>query len=464
MKKVLFLLLGVIMFVCLYFYSKQPHIHFIHDEIHLSLYADVKPYDYIEKVSHMNIKNIHIQNHVNNKKLGQYEIKYIYENKIFTLKVFIDDTIPPQFETINTKILKNQTVNPLNLVKDIRDDSKTIVYFKEDYIFNEVKTYRVCIVVEDAYENKTEKYAYVLVEDKDSEPPTITGIDKLTMLIGDKLDLKKGVVIKDNYDANPSLIIDDSLLNVRKIGEYEIKYCVEDKSGNQATYTRIIEVLSQYDNREAKADGDKVCYLTFDDGPSQHTKKLLDILDQYHIKATFFVTATSQDHLSYIKEAYQKGHTIGLHTYSHDYQKIYSSLSAYIKDLNQIKEVVYQQTGHYPKYIRFPGGSSNMVSKKYNIGIMKRLSHKVIDLGYQYYDWTSINGDGEGIKTMSGLKKKAIEEIQGKEDIMFLMHDSASCENTIKALPSIIDYLIDKGYRFEAIDDTTPTFHHPIHN
>lgn len=87
--------------------------------------------------------------------------------------------------------------------------------------------------------------------------------------------------------------------------------------------------------------------------------------------------------------------------------------------------MVYEQTGEYTTYIRFPGGSSNFVSKKYNVGIMRRFTHKVIDLGHQYYDWTSINGDGERIKTVQGLKKKAVEEVKGQEDIVFLMHDSA---------------------------------------
>ena len=464
MKKVfLYSFIGLIILGLIYFF-RQPRIHFIHDEIHLSLYEEVNPYDYIEEISHMDIEEIKIDNQVNNKKLGEYKIKYIYKERTFTLKVFIDDTTPPQFETINAKILRNETIQPELLVKNIQDDSQTIVYFKEDYLFNEIKTYRVNIIVEDAYENKTEKHAYVLVEEKDTEPPTISGVDKLTILVGDQVDLKKGIVVEDDHDKNPTLTIDDSQLNIRKVGEYEVYYQVSDHYGNQQTVTRIVEVLSQYDNREAQKDGVKTCYLTFDDGPSENTAEILKILDEYHIKATFFVTGTSPKDFHYIKEAYEKGHTIGLHTYSHDYEYIYSSLKNYINDLNKIKEVVYEQTGVYSTFIRFPGGSSNLVSKKYNIGIMRRLSRKVIDLGYQYYDWTCINGDGEGIKTVNGLKKKAIEEVNGQEDIMFLMHDSASCENTVKALPSIIDYLIKEGYQFEVIDQNSPTFHHTIQN
>ena len=306
----------------------------------------------------------------------------------------MDDVTPPQFETINTQILKNQTVNPATLVKDIRDDSQTIVYFLKDYLFNEIKTYKVEIVVEDAYGNKTVKNAYVLVEDKDIQAPIVEGIEPLTILIGEDIHLREGVIVRDNHDTQPILNIDDSLLNLRKIGEYEVKYIVEDHSGNKATYIRKVEVLSQYDNKEPKADGKKTCYLTFDDGPSQNTKAILDILDRYHIKATFFVTGESLEYVHYIKTAHDKGHTIGLHAYDHDYQKIYSSVSQYMKDLNQISELVYKQTGEYTHFMRFPGGSSNMVSKQYNSGIMKRLTHKVIDLGYQYYDWTSLNGDG----------------------------------------------------------------------
>ena len=111
--------------------------------------------------------------------------------------------------------------------------------------------------------------------------------------------------------------------------------------------------------------------------------------------------------------------------------------------------------------MRFPGGSSNLVSKKYNVGIMRRLTKRVIDLGYKYYDWTSVNGDGEGVKSVADMKKKIKEEVEGLEDVMILMHDSASCENTVKALP---DILIAEGYEFKVIDHYSPTFHHTVHN
>ena len=465
MKKVFFysLIFIVACLICIYFYF-QPKIIFVDQEIHLALYQEVNPLQYIQKVSHIEIDDIQVDNQVDNGKLGQYQIHYSYQQKTYSLTVYIDDMLAPQFEVQNKTILKDETVKPEELVKNIQDDSDTKVYFVKEYIFDEEKTYQVGVVVEDSYGNKTKKNAYIQVQNQDKQPPTVTGLTPITLLIGDEIDLKKDVVVKDDHDEAPLLTIDDSKLNIRQMGEYKVYYHVKDASGNEDTLIRKVEVLSQYDNREALKDGIKTCYLTFDDGPSSNTKEILDILDEYHIKATFFVTGTSPKDFHYIKEAYQKGHTIGLHTYSHDYEYIYSSLKNYISDLNKIKDVVYQQIGKNVDLIRFPGGSSNLVSKKYNEGIMTRLTKKVIDLGYQYYDWTSINGDGEGIKTVDGLIKKAKEEIGEQEDIMFLMHDSGTQENTVKALPAILDYLIEQGYVFQILDETSPTFHHHVQN
>ncbi|MCD7808819.1 MAG: polysaccharide deacetylase family protein [Erysipelotrichaceae bacterium] len=464
MKKVFFSLSVFFGLLLIYLLSQQPRIHFIQDEVHLSLYATIEPYDYIESLSHIDIEELIIDNQVNNQELGEYMIYYQYHQYTFSLKIYIDDIVSPEFETIDQVILRNETLDPYDLVKQIQDESATTVYFKEDYIFNEIKTYEVHIIVEDAYHNKTEKTAYVKVEESDTNPPTLSGISKLTLLLGDEIDLNDGVTIQDDHDDHPTYTIDDAMLNLKQIGEYSVYYHVLDKYGNEETYTRTIEILSPYDNREATKDGIKTCYLTFDDGPSSNTKEILDILDEYNIKATFFVTGTAPDYFNCIKEAYAKGHVIGLHSYSHDYEYIYTSVRNYLNDLNKIKEVVYAQTGIYTKYIRFPGGSSNLVSKKYNVGIMHVLTKKVIDLGYQYYDWTSINGDGEGIKTVDGLVDKALEEMDGKEDIMFLMHDSGTQDNTVIALPDILDELIERGYTFKTIDDTSPTFHHSVQN
>ena len=113
--------------------------------------------------------------------------------------------------------------------------------------------------------------------------------------------------------------------------------------------------------------------MTFDDGPSENTIKVLDILKEYDVKATFFVTGHAPSYNDFIKEAFEQGHSIGLHTYSHDYKNIYSSTNAYFNDLDQINSMVESITGQKSDIIRFPGGSSNSISAKYSPGIMSKL-------------------------------------------------------------------------------------------
>ena len=139
---------------------------------------------------------------------------------------------------------------------------------------------------------------------------------------------------------------------------------------------------------------EKVVYLTLDDGPSKNTQAVLDILDKYNAKATFFVTGAMPEYKDMIKKAYDKGHTIGMHTYSHDYAKVYASVDAYFQDLDQIGQLVKEEIGYVPCFIRFPGGSSNTISASYTKGIMTTLTQEVQARGYQYYDWNGSSGDG----------------------------------------------------------------------
>lgn len=463
MRKVFFLLF-LLLLLGFGFYLNTPHLYFVDDVIEISLNEEVKPYDYIRKYYNVDKEDVVFESDVNNQECGEYKIKYFYLNKTRSLKVIVKDNIAPSFDIVNRKIFLNETIEASSMVENIKDQTKTVVYFYEDYIFNEEKTYPVEVVVEDEYANKTKKKAYILVESKDIEAPQLSGIDTLEIREGQSIDLTKNVVKYDDHDLNPQLIVDDSQFDMNKSGEYSVIYTVKDSSGNQTVSNRKVLVKSKYSNIEAKKDGIKTCYLTFDDGPSYNTPKVLDILDKYNIKATFFVTGTHSDSYQYINEAKERGHSIGLHTYSHDYEEIYTSLAAYLKDLKKIKQLAKEQAGVDTNIIRFPGGSSNLVSKKYNVGIMKRLVKKVVDEGYQYYDWTCVNGDGENVKTVNGLIKMAKQETGDLEDIMFLMHDGSSNDATVEALPSIIEYLIDQGYIFKAIDETSPTFHHTVQN
>lgn len=208
----------------------------------------------------------------------------------------------------------------------------------------------------------------------------------------------------------------------------------------------------------------KTVYLTFDDGPSENTQAVLDILDAYGIKATFFVTGMHPDYFPMIAECYQRGHTIGLHTYSHEYDQVYASVEAYWDDLNAIANVVREQIGYVPCFIRFPGGSSNTISADYTLGIMTELAQEVQDAGYQYFDWDASCGDGAVHTADELVAATQADAGYGYQSIVFLMHDGTAKETTVEALPRIIEYFQEQGYEFAAIDRSTCVPHHGIGN
>ena len=209
-----------------------------------------------------------------------------------------------------------------------------------------------------------------------------------------------------------------------------------------------------------ESNGTKTVYLTFDDGPSYLTEQFLDVLDAYNVKATFFVTNQSPEYSYLIAEAYQRGHTIGMHTSSHSFE-IYKSEEDYFFDLQEIANVVHDQIGYVPCFIRFPGGSSNTRSARYSQGIMAKLAEEVQARGYQYYDWNGECGDGE---MLSAEEEVAIALDCSAENIIMLCHDGPMKEATLEALPGIIEGYMERGYVFAPIDRDTMVVHHEILN
>lgn len=211
------------------------------------------------------------------------------------------------------------------------------------------------------------------------------------------------------------------------------------------------------------ADGsNKTVYLTFDDGPSPNTLEILRILEENGVKATFFVI--NGKHNDYMKNIVNSGNAIGLHTYSHDYSSIYSSETAYYNDLQAISDVVYNETGVRADIMRFPGGSSNTVSRKYCEGIMSRVSVGVVDKGYKYFDWNLSSGDAN----KNGYPKENIIEnckkLPKSNTVIVLMHDSAAKKTTVEALPEVIAYYKSIGCSFGVITSSTPAIHQKVAN
>ncbi len=208
--------------------------------------------------------------------------------------------------------------------------------------------------------------------------------------------------------------------------------------------------------------GGKTIYLTFDDGPSPNTPRIISILNSYGIKATFFVKNTAYN--GYMKDIVDNGNTIALHSYTHNYKQIYSSDEAFYEDLQNISDLVYLQTGVRSNIMRFPGGGSNTVSKKYSPGIMSRLTQGVTERGYVYYDWNCSSGDASGDKVPKDTIVANCKKVPSASNVIVLMHDTGAKGTTVEALPEVIDYYLNCGYTFSAITADTPPVHHKVNN
>lgn len=206
-------------------------------------------------------------------------------------------------------------------------------------------------------------------------------------------------------------------------------------------------------------NGEKVAYLTFDDGPSDSTYAILDILDRYNVKATFFVNG--KDYNSYAdqyKEIVKRGHSIGMHSYSHAFEQVYESLDSFKSDTEKIHDFLYELTGVDVKLYRFPGGSSTTRTTQIELYI-DYLNSK----GYTYYDWNVSSGDAAPNKLSSEqIINNVMNGINGLDRGIVLMHDSTIRDTTVEALPVIIEKLLEEGYIILPITDMTPPVHHAI--
>lgn len=203
----------------------------------------------------------------------------------------------------------------------------------------------------------------------------------------------------------------------------------------------------------ATSSPDNTAYLTFDDGPSGNTDIILQTLQEENVKATFFVVGTDNaDNLARMRRIVQEGHTIGMHSYSHSYKKIYASVEAFLKDMYQVFNLIKDTTGVTPTCFRFPGGSIN----SYNKAVYKDIKAEMIRRGFVPYDWNVSSGDASTTKyTPEQLTGYVLNGIGSKSRIIVLMHDSSSKEDTAQAVRQIIIGIREKGFIFAPLDYQT---------
>ena len=178
-------------------------------------------------------------------------------------------------------------------------------------------------------------------------------------------------------------------------------------------------------------------YLTFDDGPSEETDRILDILDEYQVKATFFVTGKPDDKYGDVyRRIVADGHTLGMHSFSHNYSRIYASEEAFRDDVEQLRDYLYQETGVKSDFYRFPGGSSNTVSRTSIQQLITYLNEQNI----VYFDWNVSAGDATSEYVSSErITSRVISQVGEYKEAVVLMHDSSDKKSTVEALPMIIE-------------------------
>lgn len=457
-KNKLILIIGVVLIIFLLIYLFIPFFKLKGKrEITLEVNNEYKENGYLT-----NAKVLEVSNNINTSKLGTYTVLYKYKkyNKIKeTIRVVnIVDKTPPELDLIG-----NLEIN--NCSKSYQEEGYAAF---DNYdgdltqkVEKEIKDGKIIYKVKDSSNNITTKERTFSNIDKEGPVIKLKG-SSVNLKINNKY-VEQGYTVTDNCDDDLTSKVEiTNNININKEGTYEVIYKVKDKSGNESKEVRKVTVYTPKKCFFSVSNGKPgVIYLTFDDGPStKNTARLLDILKEENVKATFFLTdKTNTDYL--IKKMYDEGHTIGLHTASHNYKYIYSSTTNFIKDIEKIQEKVARITGEKSSIIRFPGGSSNTVSS-FNPGIMCTLSNMVIEKGYHYFDWNVSSGDAGSKRSKKNTYRNVTNNLSKNRANVVLMHDIY--DSTVDAVKDIIKYGKDNGYTFEKITMDTEMYTHYVNN
>lgn len=455
--KIFLLVLFIFTLLCFGFFSTLNHTIKLKGEkfVTIALYEDYKELGASNTFD--SDKYIAISGSVDNTKTGTYKIEYKTNWLGFNIKRYryidVVDKEAPVIELVGSSEL---SICP------------NVLYTEEGY--RAYDNYDGDLTKNVKIESKEDMITYSVVDNSnnsfkinrylnrvDNETPKITLKGSLTynLVVGQKFS-DPGYTVSDNCDNDVEVTVSGKV-DSSKAGTYEIVYNAVDSFGNSTSVKRYVKI-----NEKIKHNG--VIYLTFDDGPSlSSTPKVLDILKKKGVKATFFVI-NHDDSLDYlIKRAYDEGHTIALHSYTHSYSKIYSSIDAFYSDLSLISDKVERITGEKSMIMRFPGGGSNTVSRKYKKGIMSELTKDVINKGYHYFDWNVGSGDAGGAKNSKDVYNNVVKGLKKNRNNIVLMHDFSNSKS-VNALEDIIDYGLANGYRFDKIDMTTPMVRHGVNN
>lgn len=237
----------------------------------------------------------------------------------------------------------------------------------------------------------------------------------------------------------------------------------EGQSGELYTASGVNEFrrdVSEADDVDSDTeDGIRKVYLTFDDGPSSNTGEILDILAEYDVKATFFVVGKEEEKYQPLyKRIVEEGHTLAMHSYSHKYNEIYQSKESYVEDLTKLQEFLYDTTGVWCRYCRFPGGSSNTVSRV----DMHELIDYLEEQDMSYFDWNVSSGDASSSYiSPEAIVRNSTARLPEFHEAIILLHDASNKDSTVEALPKLIEQIQTmEDTKIVPITDDTEAIHH----
>lgn len=262
-----------------------------------------------------------------------------------------------------------------------------------------------------------------------------------------------GIIIYNKYKAlNAVASVEENTIEADN-NEKNVAEENEIKDGENSINPNNKEFISAIENIYNGKEGKRV-FLTFDDGPSKDvTPHILDILDKYNIKATFFVLGNRvKMYPDIVKKEYEAGHYIANHGYSHKYSSIYKNVDSILKEYNKTEQAIREALGdetYSSNLFRFPGGSKGGPYEK----IKKKARKELKEYGIAYLDWSALTYDAEGAKTKKEILSNLKETINGWNNVVILMHDAADKKITYETLEDVIKYLKKEGYEFKNIYD-----------
>lgn len=329
-----------------------------------------------------------------------------------------------------------------------------------DRVQREQRGGRVIYTVADSSGNVARVVRRIVYYDPIPPELTLAGDSTLILTQGESYE-EPGFTAWDNGEGDITDRVEiDGTVDTSRPGSNTLTYRVRDQYGNQTDATRTVVVQAKYrPGPDGEIPESKVIYLTFDDGPSSYTGKLLDILKKYNVKATFFVVNTGYEQM--LSRIVEEGHSIGIHSATHQYRTIYASEEAFFEDLEKMQEIIREHTGVETYLMRFPGGSSNTVSA-FNPGIMTRLTAAVEERGYRYFDWNVTSGDAGETQNADKVYQNVVNGSWERPYSIVLQHDSKGY--SVDAVERIICWGLKNGYSFLPLDMSSPTAHHHINN